>query len=209
MMQSLLQGGAATKQAPTTRQELDALHMWRGELRDQLRALEERRGSLMAQRSVLESTDRSGLATIDERIKATDARIPPLEAQIARADELIANSVGKFVATDATPAAPRASQAPVTFVEVPPAPPPDFVGSAWGRIMMFEAVAFVLLGFVGYRWMLARFERKLMSRGADAGHVAKLQNAVDSIAVEVERISENQRYVTKLLSEKSPESAQK
>ncbi len=38
--------------------------------------------------------------------------------------------------------------------------------------------------------------------GEIAETVAKLDNAVDSIVVEVERISENQRFVTKVLAER-------
>jgi FtsZ-binding cell division protein ZapB len=34
--------------------------------------------------------------------------------------------------------------------------------------------------------------------------LAKIEQAIDTIAVETERISEGQRFTTKLLSEKSP-----
>jgi hypothetical protein len=37
--------------------------------------------------------------------------------------------------------------------------------------------------------------------------MARLESAVDAIAVEIERISEGQRFVTRLLTEPSPQGA--
>ena len=73
---------------------------------------------------------------------------------------------------------------------------------AVARFMMFEALAFVLLGVVFYKWVMRR-AREGFGRGApeDGRRLDQLQNSVDAIAVEVERISENQRYVTKALNE--------
>jgi hypothetical protein len=39
--------------------------------------------------------------------------------------------------------------------------------------------------------------------GADDARLRRIEHAVEAIAVEVERISENQRFTTKLLSERS------
>ena len=41
--------------------------------------------------------------------------------------------------------------------------------------------------------------------GYDANAIARLQSSVDAISIEVERISEGQRFTTKLLSERMPE----
>lgn len=45
-----------------------------------------------------------------------------------------------------------------------------------------------------------------VSRG-DGERLQRLEGAVDAIAVEIERISEGQRFVTKILTEGSPRSA--
>jgi hypothetical protein len=46
---------------------------------------------------------------------------------------------------------------------------------------------------------------ELLNRMNDiADRLDRLDNAVDTISVEVERISENQRFTTKLLSERAP-----
>jgi hypothetical protein len=42
-----------------------------------------------------------------------------------------------------------------------------------------------------------------MTGGADDSRLKRIENAVEAIAIEVERISENQRFTTKLLSERS------
>ena len=41
----------------------------------------------------------------------------------------------------------------------------------------------------------------------DADGIARLQASVDAISIEVERISEGQRFTTKLMSERMPEAA--
>jgi hypothetical protein len=51
------------------------------------------------------------------------------------------------------------------------------------------------------RSLRARFERPSSSE-LDASRLEQVSSAVDAIAVEVERIGEGQRFVTKLLSER-------
>jgi len=47
-----------------------------------------------------------------------------------------------------------------------------------------------------------------MPGGADDSRLKRIENAVEAIAIEVERISENQRFTTKLLSERSSSAVQ-
>jgi hypothetical protein len=47
-------------------------------------------------------------------------------------------------------------------------------------------------------------ETRASARGLDAADVARLERAVETIAVEVERVSEGQRYVTRLLADRAP-----
>jgi len=196
MRQGAGRGDAAVK-ALQTRAELDALVMQRAELRDQLRTLEERRTQLSAQRRVSELSQRGAL---DQRIQALDERIPRIEREILQADEVVAKGVGRLSLLE-----PRTPIPPTENVTVIPGgfASPE-LGVALGRVLLAEAVGVVLIGLVAWR-SLRRLEQRLMGRGTDPGHVARLQQSIDSIAVEVERISENQRYVTKLLAEKAPE----
>jgi len=69
---------------------------------------------------------------------------------------------------------------------------------------------FIMVAVLAVGTPLARaFARKMSSQGGQAAVPAELQQrlqrmeqAIDSIAVEVERISEGQRFTTKLLAER-------
>ena len=73
-------------------------------------------------------------------------------------------------------------------------------------VAFFAMMAFIIVGFP-----LARAWARRMDRGGTAPpalprevteRLSHIENAVDSIALEVERISEGQRFTTRLLSEK-------
>jgi hypothetical protein len=60
----------------------------------------------------------------------------------------------------------------------------------------------VLLGIVLYQIGWRRAASRFSRGGPEAsGRIDQLQNSVDAIAVEIERISEGQRYVSKVLNE--------
>jgi hypothetical protein len=87
-------------------------------------------------------------------------------------------------------------------------PPGDFMddpGKVIVALSFFATVAFSINAIV--RGSLAmRKQGKLGDREASpaADHrLARLEEAVDAIAVEIERISEGQRFTTKLLSEQN------
>lgn len=76
-----------------------------------------------------------------------------------------------------------------------------------------EAVAIaVLFGITG--WMFKSWlghQERMRELSADARRIgsaeerlARVEHAVESIAIEVERISEGQRYVTSMLHERAP-----
>ena len=73
-------------------------------------------------------------------------------------------------------------------------------------ITLFVSMAVTAIGFP-----IARAYAKKMERGSDvpqipsdvSARLERMEQAIDSIAVEVERISEGQRFTTKLLSERS------
>jgi hypothetical protein len=72
-------------------------------------------------------------------------------------------------------------------------------------IAFFFTVVALVLGVPLVRARIRREERRPLS-GADPrtdDRLARIEAAVESIAIEVERISEGQRFTTKLLSERS------
>lgn len=180
--------------APQNRAELDALVAQRDVIQKQLRDMEARRTELAA---------RSGTnqQEINRRIQALDARIDATEAQLVEADRLIRNAVGNpAISGEQTSSAPVA--APVGGVLVPPANPVD-VGSLISRTLIVEGATLLLLGAIGWVFAVRRLERRFRTMfAANPSTTSQLQQSVDAIAIEVERISENQRFVTKLLNDR-------
>jgi hypothetical protein len=192
--------------APDSRAALDKLIAQRNELQGQLRALDDRRFQLAEQSRHLD-----GSTDLDRRIKTLDGSIDGLERQIAQANELITAGQARFggqfelapppgaPTTNVGPGVPEAPPG-FPFTEVPSTPP---VPDSLGRALLLEGVGFVLLGAVAWVWAVRRLERRLGHRTpADPGQMKQLQQSVDAIAVEVERISENQRWVTKQMNER-------
>lgn len=88
-------------------------------------------------------------------------------------------------------------------VMTPQIPPEAVVIS----IAFFVMIAFILVGWPIARAVARRMDRATVAPLRDAGdqeRLARIEHAVEAVAVEVERISENQRFVTKLLAEGRP-----
>lgn len=102
--------------------------------------------------------------------------------------------------------AARAGQATTVGVPAPPPPgtdtiPPEAVTLG---IAFFIMIAVIAIGAPIARAWARRFERKSMPQ-LDAGLATQLQRieqSVEAVAIEVERISEAQRYMARLQSER-------
>jgi hypothetical protein len=82
------------------------------------------------------------------------------------------------------------------------------VDGVWVPISMFGMIAVVSVGVPLARAYARRWENKPAGKAipSDLGaRLDRMEQAIDSIAIEVERISEGQRFTTKLLSERVPE----
>jgi hypothetical protein len=74
--------------------------------------------------------------------------------------------------------------------------------------MFLTTVAVVVIGLPFARVFARRLDRKAVASPVSSDVVARLErieNAVESIAIEVERISEGQRFAAKLLAERAAE----
>ena len=75
---------------------------------------------------------------------------------------------------------------------------------------LIPIVLFIMMGITAIGWPIARALARKMDRESLQpkiplelqGRLERMELALDSIAVEVERISEGQRFTTKLLSER-------
>ena len=75
---------------------------------------------------------------------------------------------------------------------------------------LIPIVLFIVMGVTAIGWPIARAIARKLDREAVQpkipvelqGRLERMEQAIDSIAVEVERISEGQRFTTKLLSDR-------
>jgi hypothetical protein len=75
----------------------------------------------------------------------------------------------------------------------------------------FFTVIVVTLGYPLVRAWVRRQDRMPVRPPADPAReerLARIEHAIEAVALEVERISEGQRFVTRLLSEREPARAQ-
>ena len=201
---------------PTNVAELHARMAHRDELAAQLRAITAQRGQLgqerlnaIARQDAGASSESKLIAELDQRIRELGVRERKLESQKIAADDAIAAALANGVSVEEHEAPMIAGRPGEATTQTGTLMPPvdiitlDATQAAYRRMMLGEAVGFILLGIIGWKIMSRRLERRF-ARGSTTAvpGLEKLQQTVDSIAIEVERITENQRFVTKLVNEK-------
>jgi hypothetical protein len=134
------------------------------------------------------------------------------DARAAAADAKTAAADAKTAAKDAqaqTPALPAPAGIPTTAPPPPPGGgfndiPPQVVNV---MSMFFVFVVALVLGTPLVRMIVRRFDRQtegLKATGPDlTPHLRQLQESVDAMAIEIERISEGQRFTSKLLASRA------
>jgi hypothetical protein len=69
-------------------------------------------------------------------------------------------------------------------------------------IAFFAMIAFIIVGWPLARALARRLERKTSPETPETrARLERIEQAIEAVAIEVERISEGQRYTTRLLSE--------
>lgn len=161
---------------------------------DVYQALVAQRRELTRQLSGLENT-RSGIASRLRQESVTGADRTGLEARLTQIDERIAKLSQDIAVADANVA--RAAGVPGAVVQSPPfrdTGPPE---EAWvlGGIFLFVAV--LPLSIAWARRIMRRGDPKATALLASemSDRFTRLEQAVDAVAIEVERIGEGQRYM--------------
>ncbi|MEO6331616.1 MAG: hypothetical protein ABIV11_04745 [Gemmatimonadaceae bacterium] len=175
---------AQTLAIPMTRAEVAAIRARRSELSTQLTSASRRRRDLAEQ---LKSADEAARPGLEQRIAVLDERIVQLESDIAQTGQLLTGA----------PAGALAS----TGQEI-------LGGFGSGEILAFGIVVTIFV-FAPLAVGAARMMWKRAAAGPvrhvippeTSGRLERIEQAVEAIAVEVERVSEGQRFVTKLMSE--------
>jgi hypothetical protein len=170
---------------PTTQEAVEALREMRSELSNQLQSAAGRREELAEEMLSSAAGARPGLQA---RIDLLDARILKIEADIATTGDLLAQARG-------TPG-----------LESSPTPPPfrnmrpDMTAiSIVFTIFVMMPIAVSIARSIWRKGSVSKVETQIERENAE--RLTRLEQSIDTIAVEVERISEGQRFVTKLLAE--------
>src|SRR5687768_2372266 len=170
---------AQTIAIPRTASQIREVRTLRTELLDQLRRAQNRRANVVSELDDAEGANRAGL---EGRLGLLDQRILQLETELAAAEQAVANAPREALAE----AGPYSSSSEPEAAVIIPSLLTIFIGFP---------LAFAYARRIWKRAPAARINP------AEAGRLERIEQAVESIAIEVERVSEGQRFVTKLMSD--------
>lgn len=168
-------------QPPMTARDLRALQNRREGLSDQLLSVQGRRKDVA---EALKSADPAARPGLQERLAVLDERIVQLERDIASTGRELTSASAGLAAVADSPMRPDSSD-----------------GRAFGLGLLAGLVLVTL-----YSWMRRVGRRSggmppgAIGRG-DAEQLMRLEQSIDAIALEVERISEGQRFTARLMAE--------
>lgn len=177
-------GKTLTLPMPRTESELRELLAQREEISNQLTNVSSRRRELASEiRNRSDAATRSGL---EDRLRLLDNRILQLETDLAATGRQIASAPAELIA-GTRPVSQQGG------------------GSDFEEGMMIGGFS-VLLFFSIYLFFARRRRKRPITAlpsglGAESARLERLEQGMESIAIEIERVSEGQRFVTRLLSE--------
>jgi hypothetical protein len=171
-------------QIPTSRDEMMALTARREQLNDQLESVTDRRNNIIEQMRTVPNQAMPGLQA---QLNVLEMRVMQLENDLALTGREIAGASPELMSMAGMPSNEDANG---SF--------DDGVGAGIGGTFVVMSALF----FVMYRrWRKSPFSRAPRLQSADSERLQRLEQGMDAVAIEVERISEGQRFVTKLLSD--------
>lgn len=193
----------------------------------QLQALQQRREMISEQyQSIMAERGRIGQERLNAQARGDMGMVREYDATIARLGTRLQDLERTLQATDArideamqAPLAiegePVTAANPVTAISLVPPTGSQVDGmlraqaNEYQRMMAIEAGILLLVGAVLWRFGMARGRRKARVEALALPQAARnddrLQQAVDAIAIEVERLSEGQRFINNLMAARRPE----
>jgi hypothetical protein len=177
---------------PMTQADVDALKARRNELKGQLDAAVGRRNETA--RSLSKSEDGVAKTGIEQRLSVLDQRIVQIEQDIATNGRQLALAPGALVASseqDGSAGSQRYgpfSSGQLTAISIV------------SIVMIWAPLAFAGARVMLKRWAVAKPAPQLLE---NADRIARMEESIDAIAIEIERISEGQRFVTQLMAKRS------
>lgn len=70
-------------------------------------------------------------------------------------------------------------------------------------IVIFAMTGWMLKMWLGHREKMRGLSLPKQNQASIEGRLERVEHAIESIAIEIERVSEGQRYVTKLMSDRA------
>ena len=179
--------GAVVVQAPVQTRpineaEIAVLRRQRSEMSNQLSSARERREELLDEIRAAPNGTEQGLLS---HLQVVNDRIINIERDLEKSGQTL-----------------RSGQVPVGTVLVPPRFSSPTDAAERGVAISALVLAPLMLSFMVMRWR--RWKRRGENRSSSPDHDARmerLEQAVDAIAIEVERVGESQRYQSKVLAE--------
>ncbi|MDB4878761.1 MAG: hypothetical protein JWL60_207 [Gemmatimonadetes bacterium] len=173
-----------------TAADVAALKKRKSELSNLLHNATARRAEVQASvREAAPGPDRAGL---EQRLGVLDDRIARLETEIdENSSQLASLDVARFTSSASRPAAADGGHQPG-------------FASEYGAPILICFILFVLapIAFSVARSIWKRGSRPIAAANPESERrLERIEQAVDAIAIEVERVSEGQRFVTRLMSE--------
>jgi hypothetical protein len=171
--------------APTTAAQVDALRAMRTELSNQLNSAVGRRKDVAKQ--LLTATDAAKLG-LEQRLAVLDNRIAQLEIDISESGRQLTSAGAMITGTEAPRFEGLLSSGQVTGISI-----------------VFTIFVLAPLAMAYARRMLKRTGPPPAPSlsGADAQRLERMEQAIDAIAIEIERVSEGQRFVTQVMGDPS------
>lgn len=174
-----------------TKQDVVALKARRSELSDQLESATSRRRSLAEQVRRADGVNKAGL---ESRLTILDQRIVRIESELDQVGQQLASPQAAQFAAETRPPVNFGPQ--IAFSRIDPEP----------ILICFTLFVLSPLALSISRLIWKRGSRSAMTvpaLPAESGErLERIEQAMDAIAIEVERVSEGQRFVTRLLSER-------
>lgn len=177
---------------PMTAADVDALKAKRSELSRQLSSAQGRRDEVVRE---LRRADGAGRAGLEQRLRVLDERIVQLERDIAENGRALAAAPLELASEEAAQEAVRYgvfSSGQLTAISI--------VGTLSVAMPLALAAARAML-------MRARQPKITPELLEATRRMERMEQAIDAVAVEVERISEGQRFVTQLMAAKEKDGA--
>lgn len=180
--------GLAAPSSATSAELYQALRAQREVLGDQLEELEDSREGIVEQlrHGTVSDGDRAGL---EQRLAQVDQRISSVSQQVGASDALVA----------------QAAAVPGATVR-PPDPPPWQNGPPEELVALGIVFSALLIFPLVLAWSRRIWRRSPVGVAVHAelsDRLGAMERSLDSVAIEVERIGEGQRFVTRLLAERA------